>query len=457
MVPQPGGGPARSAWSSATCERTARSSGSGAGRWSCATSAASSPATWAPARTRSSARPWTARSRRPRSASPTPSRRRRSAWRWSDSTARSCASTAPCPRSSATSPLELLELTFQDITHPDDLEADLQLVREVIAGERRNYRMEKRYIRSDRAECWVLLSVSLVRDDAGEPLYFVSQIEDITERRRSEDALLEAEDRFRSAFDEAPIGMAMRAPDGRFLRVNRALCEITGLLARATRGHHLPVDHPPRRPGPRREGLPRGDVGTRVPLPHREALHPRRRSRRAGGPERHGRPRRRRRAGPRAHPGAGHHRAQALRGPAPVPGRPRLPDRAVQPPPLRGGADPRAGQRRALREQGRRAGDRPRRLQVHQRLARPLDRRRADHARGPGGAQPAAAHRRARPPRRRRVRRDPAAHRRRRRDGGGRRPARGGRRGRPGRARRPRRGQGLRQHRHRDVPRGLAS
>ena len=48
----------------------------------------------------------------------------------------------------------------------------------------------------------MLLSVSLVRDDAGEPLYFVSQIEDITERRRSEDALLEAEDRFRSAFDE---------------------------------------------------------------------------------------------------------------------------------------------------------------------------------------------------------------------------------------------------------------
>ena len=123
---------------------------------------------------------------------------------------------------------ELLQLTFQDITHPDDLEADLQLVGEVIDGVRRSYRMEKRYIRADRTECWVLLSVSLVRGDAGEPLYFVSQIEDITERRRSEDALLEAEDRFRSAFDEAPIGMAMRAPDGRFLRVNRALCEITG-------------------------------------------------------------------------------------------------------------------------------------------------------------------------------------------------------------------------------------
>jgi diguanylate cyclase (GGDEF)-like protein/PAS domain S-box-containing protein len=123
---------------------------------------------------------------------------------------------------------ELLALTFQDITHPDDLDADLALLRQVIAGELRSYRMEKRYVRADGEQVWVLLSVSLVRDDAGEPLYFVSQIEDVTERRRNEDALREAEDRFRSAFDEAPIGMAMNAVDGRFLRVNRALCEITG-------------------------------------------------------------------------------------------------------------------------------------------------------------------------------------------------------------------------------------
>ncbi|MBA3261805.1 MAG: PAS domain S-box protein [Thermoleophilaceae bacterium] len=125
-------------------------------------------------------------------------------------------------------PEELLGLTFEDITHPDDLEADLELVRQVIAGELRSYRMEKRYVRADGEQRWVLLSVSLVRNETGEPLYFVSQIEDVTDRRRGEDALREAEDRFRSAFDEAPIGMAMNALDGRFLRVNRALSEITG-------------------------------------------------------------------------------------------------------------------------------------------------------------------------------------------------------------------------------------
>ena len=65
---------------------------------------------------------------------------------------------------------DLLALTFQDITHPDDLDADLELVRQVIAGELRSYRMEKRYLRADGEQAWVLLSVSLVRDDAGEPL-----------------------------------------------------------------------------------------------------------------------------------------------------------------------------------------------------------------------------------------------------------------------------------------------
>jgi diguanylate cyclase (GGDEF)-like protein/PAS domain S-box-containing protein len=122
----------------------------------------------------------------------------------------------------------LLGLTFQDITHPEDLGADLELLRQLIAGERRSYRMEKRYVRADGEHAWVDLSVSLVRGDAGEPLYFVSQLEDVTARRRSQDALVQAEDRFRSAFDEAPIGMAIRTLDGRFLRVNRALCEITG-------------------------------------------------------------------------------------------------------------------------------------------------------------------------------------------------------------------------------------
>ena len=84
---------------------------------------------------------------------------------------------------------ELLEKTFQDITHPDDLDTDLEYVRRLLAGEIQTYQMEKRYFHKDGHTVWILLSVSLVRGEEGEPLYFISQIQDITERKRMEEQL----------------------------------------------------------------------------------------------------------------------------------------------------------------------------------------------------------------------------------------------------------------------------
>lgn len=81
---------------------------------------------------------------------------------------------------------ELLELTFQEITHPEDLELDLDYVKQMLAGEISNYHMEKRYIHKQGHEVWILLSVSLVRDDDGRPLHFVSQIQDITQHKQAE-------------------------------------------------------------------------------------------------------------------------------------------------------------------------------------------------------------------------------------------------------------------------------
>jgi two-component system cell cycle sensor histidine kinase/response regulator CckA len=75
---------------------------------------------------------------------------------------------------------ELLALSFQDITHPDDLQEDLDYVEQLIAGEIDAYQMEKRYIRKDGSVVPVLLSVSLVRDRDGAPARFVSQIQDRT-------------------------------------------------------------------------------------------------------------------------------------------------------------------------------------------------------------------------------------------------------------------------------------
>ena len=81
---------------------------------------------------------------------------------------------------------ELLSKTFQDITHPHDLGSDLDHVRRMLSGEIRTYQMEKRYLHKEGHVLWILLSVSLVHDEEGEPLYFISQIQDITDRKRME-------------------------------------------------------------------------------------------------------------------------------------------------------------------------------------------------------------------------------------------------------------------------------
>ncbi len=79
---------------------------------------------------------------------------------------------------------ELIKLTFQEITHPDDLSADLEYVQQLLDDKIKSYRMEKRYIRKDKKLVWIQLSVSISRDEDNAPLYFIAQIEDITERKQ---------------------------------------------------------------------------------------------------------------------------------------------------------------------------------------------------------------------------------------------------------------------------------
>jgi len=100
---------------------------------------------------------------------------------------------------------ELLRLTFQDITHPDDLETDLNQVRLVLAGVIKTYSMEKRYIRKDRSLVWVNLTVSLLRTAAAEPRHFISVVEDITEHKHAEEAHRATEARLAAAADLAGL------------------------------------------------------------------------------------------------------------------------------------------------------------------------------------------------------------------------------------------------------------
>ncbi|MDP1690005.1 MAG: PAS domain S-box protein, partial [bacterium] len=99
---------------------------------------------------------------------------------------------------------ELLTMTFQDITHPDDLETDLVYVRQMLAGEIQTYQMEKRYLHKQGRVVCALLSVSLVRGKENEPLHFISQIQDITERRQAVEALQKSEEQYRALAEGSP-------------------------------------------------------------------------------------------------------------------------------------------------------------------------------------------------------------------------------------------------------------
>ena len=83
---------------------------------------------------------------------------------------------------------ELLCRTFQDIAHPEDMDANSENTRRVLAGEIDTYSQEKRYLRKDGSPVWINLTVSLLRDEAtGAPIHFISVVEDIDARKRAED------------------------------------------------------------------------------------------------------------------------------------------------------------------------------------------------------------------------------------------------------------------------------
>ncbi len=85
---------------------------------------------------------------------------------------------------------DLLRETHASITHPDDVQMDAEQTRRLLSGETDNDQIEKRYIHRDGHEIWAELSVSLVRNDSGQPRYLVAQMVDITDRKLFEQQLL---------------------------------------------------------------------------------------------------------------------------------------------------------------------------------------------------------------------------------------------------------------------------
>lgn len=87
---------------------------------------------------------------------------------------------------------ELMKLTFQDVTHPDDLDADIRLLQKTLDNKIKTYSIEKRYFDKDGNTVYGLLNVSLIRDAEGHPLYFISQINNISKRVKAQQELQES-------------------------------------------------------------------------------------------------------------------------------------------------------------------------------------------------------------------------------------------------------------------------
>ncbi len=130
---------------------------------------------------------------------------------------------------------ELLALHVKDITHPEDRQTDWEAFERVVRGEASSYRLEKRYIRKDGSLAWVNVNMTIIRDRAGQPTRTVAALEDITERRRAEEAL-----RLQSAALEAAANAIVITDQlGKVLQVNAAFTVLTGYTAQEVLGENL--------------------------------------------------------------------------------------------------------------------------------------------------------------------------------------------------------------------------
>jgi len=123
---------------------------------------------------------------------------------------------------------ELRGLSFMDITHQDDREANRRLLAELLDGRRPSFTMQKRYLRKDGNFIWANIHVSAVPGSLSISRFSMAIIEDITERKQAEESLRESEERFRTTFENAGVGMALVDMQGHPVKSNPALLQMLG-------------------------------------------------------------------------------------------------------------------------------------------------------------------------------------------------------------------------------------
>ncbi len=116
---------------------------------------------------------------------------------------------------------ELLHGSYADVTHPADVDGDREFRTAALAGERDGLEREKRYLRKDGSVVWAWVLVQVIRDDAGAALYFVSHVQDVSDRHQAQDLLRDSERTLRSVIDNTPAMICVKGRDHRFKLVNR--------------------------------------------------------------------------------------------------------------------------------------------------------------------------------------------------------------------------------------------
>ncbi|MBS2026330.1 MAG: PAS domain S-box protein [Deltaproteobacteria bacterium] len=165
------------------------------------------------------------------------------------------------------SPEELAKLRFQDITHPEDLDTDLALVGKLTRGEIPKYQLEKRYIRKDKSVVWIMLSGSILRGPDGKPIYYIAQIEDISERKKAEEALKASQARFAGIISLSPEAIISIDESQRITLFNEGAEKIFGYSKQEALGAPLDILIPKRDQGRHRKDVDafgRGEVSSRT-------------------------------------------------------------------------------------------------------------------------------------------------------------------------------------------------
>lgn len=124
---------------------------------------------------------------------------------------------------------ELLQRTFQEITHPDDLGQDLALAQELLDGRRDSYRLEKRYLNRRGEIIFIQLDGAVLRGPDGKPIRFISQIQNISARKVSESLLADSERRLQSLLDRLAVAVVVHGPGTEIRYANPAASTELGL------------------------------------------------------------------------------------------------------------------------------------------------------------------------------------------------------------------------------------